>query len=290
MTEERRTIDVARDGQTLEGQVLRVLRPVHARSGDQIIQACLVAPGSDEDDLATLRRALRQSEMQRVRAAYLMAAAGHDLRQPLQIITMALDALAESGLASRQLEILSAAGDEISSLSAGLRDLAVASRIREPVRACVPLREVMAIAAASWRAHAAGRGLKLRIRQTDRVVKSDPRLLTTILSNLVGNAVKHTRTGGVLVGCRWSPKGVRIDVVDTGPGLPIGAFADGSEPNSPIAPTFEGLGLGLAIVQDAIERIGCSLRVQTAPGRGTRFSLLIPRRWPIQDWTEAGAD
>ena len=283
MTQDRRTFDVANSGETLEGDVLSVLKPVHARSGDRVIQACLIAPGSNENDLDTLRRALRQSEVQRVRAAYLIAAAGHDLRQPLQVITMALDALAKTGLASRQLEILSAAGAEISSLSAGLTDLAVASRVREPVRTHVPLQEVMAIAGESWRTHAAVRGLKLRIRQTDLVVRSDPRLLTTILRNLVGNAVKHTRDGGVLIGCRWRSEGVRVDIVDTGPGLPIGALADGFEPSGPSEPTFEGLGLGLAIVRDAIERVGCSLRVQTSAGRGTRFSLLIPEWRPIRD-------
>jgi signal transduction histidine kinase len=254
----------------------RVAAPVLARSGDGWVPARLETPTSEPWDADSLRRALRRSEAQRLRAAYLIAAAGHDLRQPLQVIAMALDALAQSRLAARQLEWLSAATDEISNLSAGLTDLAVAARLGEPERTNVPLVDVLGLAAESWRRHAAARGLELRIRRTDLIVQSDPRLLTTILRNLVGNAVKHTRSGGVLVGCRPRTEGVRIDVIDTGPGLPGGDHTGLFDPHRRGEESGEGLGLGLAIVRDAVERLGCTLRVQTVERRGTRFSLTIP--------------
>jgi signal transduction histidine kinase len=215
-------------------------------------------------------------EARQRQAAYLMAAAGHDLRQPLQIIAMALEALAQSRLAEREREWLGAAIDEISHMSAGLTDLAAAARLRAPERTRVPLCDVFALAAESWRRHARARGLELRIRQTDLVVRSDPRLLTTILRNLVGNAVKHTHTGGIIVACRARAEDVRIDVIDTGPGLPIGALAGCFGPHPRGETSVEGLGLGLAIVRDAVERVGCTLSIQTTEGRGTRFSLMIP--------------
>jgi signal transduction histidine kinase len=254
----------------------RAVAPVVARSGDAMVPARLETLCAEPWDADGLRRALRRSEAQRRRAAYLIAAAGHDLRQPLQVITMALDALGGSHLATRQLEWLSAATNEISRLSAGLTDLAVAAQLGEPEQIGVPLGQVLALAAESWRPHAAARGLTLRIRQTDLVVRSDPRLLTTILRNLVGNAVKHTRAGGVLVGCRQRTDGIRVDVIDTGPGLP--GIAEVFEPHRRGATSDEGLGLGLAIVRDAVERLGCMLSVQTSDGRGTRFSLTIPSR------------
>ena len=219
---------------------------------------------------------MRRSEAERNRGAYLIAAAGHDLRQPLQIIAMVLDALRRSHLTANQLEWVSAATDEIYSLSAGLTDLAVSARLSEPECTRVPLRGVLSVAAESWRRHAAARGLELRVRRTDLVVRSDPRLLTTIVRNLVGNAVKHTRAGGVLVGCRPRAEGVRIDVVDTGPGLPDGLFTHIFEPHRRGEASPEGLGLGLAIVRDAIERVGCTLSVRTTEGHGTCFSLTIP--------------
>jgi signal transduction histidine kinase len=261
---------------TTAAESWRVVAPVVARSGDRVVPARLETPCSEPWEGKGLRRALRLSEAQRLRTAYLIAAAGHDLRQPLQVIGMALDALSQSRLATRQLEWLSVATDEIANLSDGLTDLAVAAHLAEPEFKDVPLARVFALAAESWRRHATARGLDLRIRQTDLVVCSDPRLLITILRNLVGNAVKHTRAGGVLVGCRQRTDGICVDVIDTGPGLP--SAAEVFKPHRRGAANVEGLGLGLAIVDDAVERLGCMLRVQTTEGRGTRFSLMIPKR------------
>jgi signal transduction histidine kinase len=277
MIQDRRCFEGAHQGAHTENHAWQVLGAVPACSGERIIPARLEAMGSDRSDSDNLRWALRKLEAQQRQAAYLMAAAGHDLRQPLQIIAMALEALAQSRLTQRQHEWLAVAIDEISNLSAGLTDLAIAARLSDPERTRVPLCDVLALAAESWRRHAMARGLELRIRRTDLVVRSDPRLLTTILRNLVGNAVKHTLTGGIIVACRPRAEDVRIDVIDTGPGLPIGALADGFEPHRRGEANVEGLGMGLAIVRDAVERVGCTLSVQTTEGRGTRFSLMIPR-------------
>jgi len=283
MKQDCQFLDGAHEGAAAESRAWRVGAPVLAWSGDGMVPARLETPCSEPRDSDTLRRALHRSEAQRIRGAYLMAAAGHDLRQPLQIMAMALDALRRSRLTAGQLEWLSAATDEIYSLSAGLTDLAVSARLSEPECAPVPLRDVLAVAAESWRRHAAARGLALRVRQTDLVVRSDPRLLTTIVRNLVGNAVKHTRAGGVLVGCRPRAEGVRVDVVDTGAGLPGGVLTEMFEPHRRGAASVEGLGLGLAIVRDAIERLGCTLSVRTVEGQGTRFSLTIPHRRGLRE-------
>jgi signal transduction histidine kinase len=282
MVQDRQYFEGGHDGTTAESW--RVVAPVLARSRDGMIPARLETLRPETWDSDSLRRALRQSEAQRLHGAYLMAAAGHDLRQPLQVIAMALDGLGRSGLGARQLEWLSAASDEVANLSAGLTDLAVAAQLREPEFTEVRLDDVLAVAAESWRRHAAVRGLKLRIRRTDLVVRSDSRLLATILRNLVGNAVKHTSAGGVLVGCRRMAEGVHVEVIDTGPGLPGGA--DVFEPHRRGATSVEGLGLGLAIVRDAVERLDCTLSIRTTEGRGTRFSLTIPN-WPRHPRTEA---
>ncbi len=136
------------------------------------------------------------------------------------------------------------------------------------------LRDVFGAAAASWRHHARARGLRLRILPTRQTVRADARLLTTIVRNLVGNAVKHTHTGGVLVGCRRRPEGVRIDVIDTGPGF--AARERLFEPREHGDADLEGLGLGLAIVRNAADQLGFPLDVQSTAGRGSRFSLTIP--------------
>jgi len=276
MNRDGQYLDGAHESAATENRTWRVQAPVFSRSEDGLVPARLEARFPELRDSDTLSRALHRSEALRIRGAYLMAAAGHDLRQPLQIIAMVLDALARSRLSASQLEWLKVAAGEISSLSASPTDLAFAAQLSEPERTRVPLRDVLGLAAESWRRHATARGLELRIRQTSLVVRRDPRLLTTILRNLVGNAVKHTRAGGVLVGCRPKAEGVRIDVVDTGPGLPRGVFKDVIEAHEEGEGSVEGLGLGLAIVRDAIERVGCTLSIRTIEGRGTCFSLMIP--------------
>jgi signal transduction histidine kinase len=249
---------------------------VLAWSADGPIFACLETPDRPPADAISLQRALARSDALCKRSAYLLAAAGHDLRQPLQVISMLLDGLALGLAEPRRGAWLAIARGEISNLSADLQDLAFAARLSEPAVTVLALTDVIRGAADSWRHHAAARGLELRIRDTDCRVRCNPRLLATILRNLIGNAVKHTTTGGVLIGVRRRPDGVRIDVIDTGPGVEQDQIARLLEPHQRGTANAEGLGLGLAIVRDAAERLSCGLSVRSRSGRGSRFSVTIP--------------
>jgi signal transduction histidine kinase len=219
---------------------------------------------------------MEDAEARSARAAYLMAAAGHDLRQPLQVIAMALDRIAPGLSDPRGREWLQIAAGEVSRLNAGLSELALAARLAEPDLSLVDVAEILRAAAEGWRHHAMARGLRLRVIDRPWVVKTDPRLLMTVVRNLVGNAVQHTAAGGVLVACRRRADGVRIDVVDTGPGLPEGELGALFEPYRRGKADGEGLGLGLTLVRDAADRLGCGLSVCSRPGKGARFSVTIP--------------
>lgn len=209
-------------------------------------------------------------------AAFLLAAAGHDLRQPLQVITMVLDRLAPS-LGGRDGQLAAIARAEAQRATDGLTDLALTSRFgpRAPRRTLVPIGSMLQKAAEGWRHHAQAKSLALKLVKSDAEVVVDPSLLMTILRNLVGNAVQHTNAGGVLIGCRRSGSTLRVDVVDTGPGIPPGDLARIFESFEP-GMHSHGLGLGLALAQEAADQLGAQLSVATAVGRGTRFSVRLP--------------
>ena len=122
-------------------------------------------------------------------------------------------------------------------------------------------------------------GLHFAVVQSSAVVRSDPILLERILLNLVSNAVRYTTEGGIVVGCRRKGQEIRIDVCDTGIGIPsdqqkkiFAEFYRGIT-HSPIG---EGLGLGLAFVDRLSRMLGHPIEMVSAPGRGSRFSIRVP--------------
>lgn len=229
-------------------------------------------------DTRALLRDLVRARAESRRCADLLAAAGHDLRQPLQAMLIALRRVAPHLEDATGTEWLRIAATAAETMTESLTDLACAARLSGVERREVQLGGLIRTAAGSWRHHAAIRRVRLTLMDTEVTVRSDPRLLATVVRNLVGNAVGRTKGGRVLVGVRRTPRAIRIDVLDTGPGLPPGEadllFASHQRGDG----TAGGLGLGLAIVRDAAERLDGALTVASALGRGARFSLEIPRR------------
>src|SRR5690606_1358510 len=123
---------------------------------------------------------------------------------------------------------------------------------------------------------AADKGLSLRLRPTAAVVVSDPTWLRRILQNLIGNALRYTDRGGVLVGVRHTQAGIRAEVTDTGPGIPEAdreaIFREFHRLNAR-ASASEGMGLGLAIVERASALLGHAVTLDSRLGRGSRFVL-----------------
>jgi CheY-like chemotaxis protein len=127
---------------------------------------------------------------------------------------------------------------------------------------------------------ARSKGIALVCRPTRANARSDPVLVERILRNLISNAVRYTRTGGVLVGCRGLGA-VRIEVWDTGPGIPPEfhdeVFQEYFQLANPERDRTQGLGLGLAIVRRLTELLECDLRLRSRPRRGSCFSISLPR-------------
>ena len=106
---------------------------------------------------------------------------------------------------------------------------------------------------------------------------SDREMLATILRNLVSNAIKYTRRGGILIGCRRLGEALRIEVHDTGIGIPVHRLDEVFTDFYQLDPKSEGLGLGLAIVRRTADMLGHRLSVRSIPSRGSCFALVLPR-------------
>ncbi len=231
--------------------------------------------------LAAEKAAAEQANMAKSR---FLAAASHDLRQPLHALTLfvaALKARINYPEVRTLVEHIEASAAAMESLFNTLLDI---SRLDADVI------EVKAVHFAAdhlaqrmrqqFSALAAEKGLRLRIRAAPFHLYGDPLLLERILFNLVSNAIRYTEKGGVLVGWRRRGRHVRVEVWDTGQGIPKdkqqNIFQEFVQLGNPERDRAKGLGLGLAIVSRLGRLMGCRVEVESVPGRGSVFSLLIP--------------
>jgi len=214
-----------------------------------------------------------------------LAAVSHDLRQPLHAARLFLAESAETAAPERvqalrhQIEAaLDAMDDMLESLLDMSRMDAGSWRIDPETFALGPL---LARLITEFRPEAEGAGLRLRYVPSGAVVHTDRRLLERILRNLIGNALRYTIAGGILVGARRRNGNLRIDVVDTGIGIPREQwniiFQEFHQLAVPTRQHGKGLGLGLAIVDRAARLIGAKVDIFSEPGRGSRFSITVPR-------------
>lgn len=228
-------------------------------------------------DLSEANRKLADSTREKTR---FLAAASHDLLQPLhaaRLFASALDRNLEGPskvLAARVDRSIVAAEEllrallDISRLDAGGVQPSLEHSELEPL-----LRDI----AENMRPLAGERGLTLRTGQLVGAVETDAGLLRSVLQNLVANALRYTVAGGAVIGVRRRGKFLRIDVIDSGVGIPehkqreiFSEFTRLGEVDA------EGLGLGLAIVDRIAKLIGARIEVASHPGRGSRFSVWLP--------------
>jgi signal transduction histidine kinase len=227
--------------------------------------------------------ALRESAESAQRArTRLLAAASHDLRQPLHAIGLFAEALGQrlsDPEARRLLDRIESANESLQEMFGELLDLgrleagALAADPRD-----VPVGPLLDRVAGELAPVAARKGIGLRSVASSLVVRSDPLLLARIVRNLASNAVRYTERGRVLLGARRAGDAVRIEVWDTGPGIP-------AEHRERIFQEFvrfgsadaQGLGLGLAIVKGLAERLGHPLVLRSELGLGSLFAVVAPR-------------
>jgi signal transduction histidine kinase/CheY-like chemotaxis protein len=216
-----------------------------------------------------------------------LAAASHDLRQPLHAVGLfaaALAARAREPDVKPLVASIHASLEALEGLFAQLLDLSrIEAGALRPAPAAVPLAPLFARLAADFAPQAGAAGLALRIVPTRLAVESDPVLLERILRNLVANAVRYTRAGGIVLGARRQAKVVRIDVIDSGVGIDDDDRARVFDEFVQLAAAprhhtaGRGMGLGLAIVRRLAALLGHRIELASMPGRGSRFSIVVPR-------------
>jgi two-component system, OmpR family, phosphate regulon sensor histidine kinase PhoR len=213
-------------------------------------------------------------------SATLLAMAGHDLRQPLQIMTSAHDVLAPTLNTEEQREELARAADATAQLASMLGQLVEAVQLRErsgdDLHVPVPLRPILEDLAAEFAEMARRKGITVVVTAARGTALSHPVLLTGMLRNLIRNAIDYTPAeGGVWVTCRRCGPELRISVRDTGVGIRASAL-------SAIFRAFQradesrtdGLGLGLFIVKHAADLLGHRVEVRSTEGRGSCFTVI----------------
>lgn len=213
----------------------------------------------------------------------LLAIAGHDLRQPLQIVQSAHELLGYGIRTSSERRWLRSSQTAIDQLKEQLEQIMTALRVQESTRrhqlGPVGIKQILRQACRENETAALSKGIAIHTVFSDVVVLSNGLLLGAALRNLVSNAVKYTQPGGrILIGCRRLGSEIRIDVYDTGVGIPDEQIPRIFEAFTRLeAAECAGLGVGLFIVRQALGILGHRIDVASIPGRGSRFSIFIPR-------------
>ena len=231
-------------------------------------------------------------EANRAKSRFI-AAASHDLRQPLHALGLfvaRLQGRVKAAERSRIVEQIDASVAAMNELFNDLLDMSkLDSGVLTPNISEFPIAQLLERTESTFSATARKKGLSLRIVRNSAWVRSDFILLERILMNLVSNAVSYTARGKVVVGCRLRGRHLRIDVFDRGPGIPedehISIFREFYQLGDPQRERQGGMGLGLAIVDRLCRLLKHEIDLASALGKGSRFSILVPsvaaRAWIV---------
>jgi signal transduction histidine kinase len=215
-----------------------------------------------------------------------LAAASHDLRQPLQAAGMFAEVLSARIDEPGTVEVVNRLRRSIEATNSLLTSLLDVSALEagkiKPNLGTFRLMPLLAALVDQIEPEATAHGLSIGAVPTNARIVSDPVLLERLLRNLLLNAVRYTETGGVLIGCRHRGDNVAIQVWDTGIGIApdqvTKMFDDFTRIDPPGRPRDErGLGLGLGVVRRMAVLLDHRLEVHTLPGRGSCFGIVVPR-------------
>jgi signal transduction histidine kinase len=231
--------------------------------------------------LAVAKRKADDANLDKTR---FLAAASHDVLQPLNAARLYVTSLVERKLAGPEAMLVRNIDASMEAVEEILNVLIEISRLDagrlEPDIAAFPLEEVFERLAVEFEPLAREKGLELRVVPTSLAVRSDRRLLRRVLQNLLSNAIKYTASGKVLLGVRRRGGTIIVQVCDSGPGIPSSKRAlifKEFERLEETAGLVRGLGLGLSIVERIGKVLGHRIGVHSVLGRGSVFSVDLPR-------------
>ena len=240
-----------------------------------------------------ISRARRSAELaDRAKSAFL-AAASHDLRQPLQTLRFLQGALAQHYPEGEGGDIVAGMERSLDTISSMLSSLLDVSRLESgnlsPSRSDFAINEIFESVTTDFMRLAEEKGLQWRLVRSGQIIRSDRSMLEEMIRNLLSNAIRYTDHGRIVLGCRRAGDTIRIEVWDNGVGIAGDQLphifeeyyqgVDGSDRG--------GFGLGLAIVRRLAKLLEHRVNVRSTPGKGTGFSIEVPLGRPQAAATEA---
>lgn len=251
----------------------------HGDSGNVVVAHKNVSEQKKAEDAAKVARA--EAEQANNAKSRFLAAASHDLRQPLSALSIYLGVLKNSA-APADVPLLNNMTDCVTSLSELLADLLDISKLEAGV--VVPeisefsVAELLAGLVAIHEPEASLKGVRLRAVASRLHARTDPVLFRRILGNLIANAVRYTERGGIVIGCRRRRGKHWIEVWDSGIGISEDKTAEIFEEFRQLDHDAQnrGSGLGLAIVAKSAALLGLEIDVRSWPGKGSVFALALP--------------
>jgi signal transduction histidine kinase len=234
--------------------------------------------------IEALKEQHREAEQANQSKSRFLAAASHDLRQPLHALSLLLGALETRIERDDAREILGQASASTRALTNLFDSLLDISKLDSSTliaeRSDFNLQILLNRINIDFRPVASDRQIQLHVDDCAMFVNSDPNMLERLIRNLVSNAIRYTQQGSVSIDCMKSDQAVCLQITDTGIGIPAdqheNIFMEFFQLNNPERDRSKGLGLGLAIVQRLAHLLEIKISLDSTPGRGTRFSLLIP--------------
>ena len=259
------------------------LSPIATREGMHVAAAVRDISARKQIETA-LRVAKEAAERANETKSRFLAAASHDLRQPLQALRMHLTGLAAADDGAMRDAIGVRMGHAINGLADILDTLLDIARLDmdqvRPTLERIPLDDLLGDLVEQFEPVAREKGVALHVVPGRMAVTSDRGLLVRILSNLIANAVQHAGEGRVMVCCRRRGARARIEVRDSGPGIPDEAqeaiFDEYVQIGNPERRRKQGLGLGLSIVRRLAALLDHTVSLRSAPGRGSTFAVDVP--------------
>jgi two-component system, sensor histidine kinase len=237
------------------------------------------------DQTLAAEQARQSAEEANVAKSRFLAAAGHDLRQPLHALGFFVDALQEQILPADGRAVVGNIRRSVDAMEDLFNSLLDVSRldagIVRPRIATIPLAPLMERVRVDFEPMANQKGLRFVVLRNSLFVRSDPLLLERIMRNLVSNAVRYTDHGRIVLGARRCSDSVRLEVWDSGRGIPKDKhreiFQEFRQLDNPQRDRRKGLGLGLAIVERLMKLLDHRLQLRSQPGKGSVFTVTLAR-------------
>ena len=225
-----------------------------------------------------------QAEQANLAKSKFLAAASHDLRQPLHALRLFIDILNRRANAQEfggLIEDINRSTDALEELFNNLLDLSrVEANVLTPEISNFSLQYLFERLRTDYSTIAYKKGLWFRIVDTKAIIRSDFSMLERILRNLLSNAIRYTEAGGILIGCRRRNSQLEIQIWDTGIGIPDteleSIFSEFHQINNPERDRTKGVGLGLAIAGGLAKLLNQKILVNSIVGKGTVFSVCVP--------------